>query len=74
MGDMGNTHIDDGPAVYTIHQVADRWQCSAGQVTNLCRTGALGHFRTGHTKGIRISAAHLAAHLAAFEAGQAVAS
>ena len=67
---MGNTHTDDGPAVCTASQVADRLMISEAQVRWLCRTGNLGHFRTGRIKGIRVSAAHLAA----FEAGEAVAS
>jgi Helix-turn-helix domain len=56
----------DGPAVYTVADIATRWGVSPAQVTKLCRTGQLQHFRTGKTKGIRISAMQLAT----YEAGQ----
>lgn len=63
--DMSNTNTD-GPAVYTVADIATRWGVSPAQVTKLCRNGQLPHFRTGKTKSTRISATTLAT----YEAGQ----
>ncbi len=66
---MSNTNTD-GPAVYTVADIATRWGVSPAQVTKLCRLGHLPHFRTGKTKGIRISATQLAT----YELGEELAS
>jgi excisionase family DNA binding protein len=32
---------------FTPERLAERWECSAHHIRNLCRRGRLGHFRIG---------------------------